>query len=162
MIYCNCLMKSNFSMALDLSYTPYVVFPKPDHAQCQYLSHDVFRTHGLWSKVFGFQRKSQQTKCTFDSLSICIGIFFTMKIFRFVTWNHTYLVLPFLPLSYFDGLVQERNNSTANALELRLSCTNPSICSHHFKQFVLSVIYTFGDVLVCASAVTNVRALHQK
>ena len=28
---------------------------------------------------------------------------------------------------YFDGLVQERRNSIANALELRLSCTNPSI-----------------------------------
>ena len=26
----------------------------------------------------------------------------------------------------FDGLVQERRNSIANALELRLSCTNPS------------------------------------
>ena len=29
---------------------------------------------------------------------------------------------------YFDGLVQERRNAIANALELRLSCTNPSIC----------------------------------
>ena len=29
--------------------------------------------------------------------------------------------------SYIDGLVQERRNSIANALELRLSCTNPSI-----------------------------------
>ena len=29
---------------------------------------------------------------------------------------------------YIDGLVQERRASTANALELRLSCTNPSIC----------------------------------
>ena len=29
---------------------------------------------------------------------------------------------------YFDGLVQERPNSIANALELCLSCTNPSIC----------------------------------
>ena len=28
-----------------------------------------------------------------------------------------------------DGLVQEGRNSTANALELRLSCTNPSTCS---------------------------------
>ena len=28
---------------------------------------------------------------------------------------------------YFDGLVQERRNSIANALELRLSCTNPSV-----------------------------------
>ena len=26
-----------------------------------------------------------------------------------------------------DGLVQERRNSIANALELRLSCTNPWI-----------------------------------
>ena len=29
---------------------------------------------------------------------------------------------------YIDGFVQERRNSIANALELRLSCTNPSIC----------------------------------
>ena len=29
-----------------------------------------------------------------------------------------------------DVLVQERRNSIANALELRLSCTNPSIWSH--------------------------------
>ena len=28
---------------------------------------------------------------------------------------------------YIDGLVQERRNPIANALELRLSCTNPSI-----------------------------------
>ena len=32
-------------------------------------------------------------------------------------------------LSHFDGLVQERRNSIANALELRLSCTNPSTYS---------------------------------
>ena len=31
-------------------------------------------------------------------------------------------------MDHFDGLVQERHNSIANALELRLSCTNPSIC----------------------------------
>ena len=29
---------------------------------------------------------------------------------------------------YIDGLVQERRNSIALAMELRLSCTNPSIC----------------------------------
>ena len=28
---------------------------------------------------------------------------------------------------HFDGLVQESHNSIANALELCLSCTNPSI-----------------------------------
>ena len=31
------------------------------------------------------------------------------------------------PWSHVDGLVQERCNSIANALELRISCTNPSI-----------------------------------
>ena len=30
--------------------------------------------------------------------------------------------------AYIDGLVQERRKSSANALELRLSCTNPSKC----------------------------------
>ena len=33
--------------------------------------------------------------------------------------------------THVDGLVQERRNSIAKALELRLSCTNPSICMHH-------------------------------
>ena len=28
-----------------------------------------------------------------------------------------------------DGFIQERRNSIVNALELRLSCTNPSICN---------------------------------
>ena len=32
-----------------------------------------------------------------------------------------------------DGLVQGRHNSIANALELHLSCTNPSKC-HHFDE----------------------------
>ena len=30
---------------------------------------------------------------------------------------------------HIDGLVQERRNSSALAMELRLSCTNPSICA---------------------------------
>ena len=32
---------------------------------------------------------------------------------------------------YFDGLVQEKRNPSALAMELRLSCTNPSICNIH-------------------------------
>ena len=32
-----------------------------------------------------------------------------------------------LSMPYIDGLVQERRNFTALALELRLSCTKPSI-----------------------------------
>ena len=30
--------------------------------------------------------------------------------------------------SYIDGLMQERRNSSALAMELRLSCVNPLIC----------------------------------
>ena len=30
-------------------------------------------------------------------------------------------------MNHVDGLVQERHNSIANALELHLSCTNPSM-----------------------------------
>ena len=33
--------------------------------------------------------------------------------------------------TYIDGLVQERRNSIANALELRLSCTNQSIYGYY-------------------------------
>ena len=32
-------------------------------------------------------------------------------------------------IDHIDGLVQERRNSIANALELRLYCTNPLICN---------------------------------
>ena len=35
------------------------------------------------------------------------------------------------PADEINGLVQERRNSIANALELRLSCTNPSRCTQH-------------------------------
>ena len=34
---------------------------------------------------------------------------------------------------YFDGLVQERCNSSALAMALCLSCTNPSICPHQLS-----------------------------
>ena len=41
-----------------------------------------------------------------------------------------------------DGLVQERCNSIANALELHVSCTNPLICPKHFeKKKVISWLY---------------------
>ena len=37
--------------------------------------------------------------------------------------------------AYFVGIVQERRNSIANAVELRLSCTNPSICEIYVIQY---------------------------
>ena len=38
-----------------------------------------------------------------------------------------------LSLQYIDGFVQERRNSSALALELRLSCTNPSIWGYNWS-----------------------------
>ena len=47
--------------------------------------------------------------------------------------------------AYIDGLVQERRNSIANALELRLSCTNPSIstfvCWIYFRKHEIIVAF---------------------
>ena len=53
-------------------------------------------------------------------------------------WPWTYIATEIAPWPHgIDGLVQERRNSIANALVLRLSCTNPSVwlcirwlCSH--------------------------------
>ena len=42
------------------------------------------------------------------------------------------IIIHFL-ISYIDGLMQERCNSIANALELHLSCTNPSISLSHYN-----------------------------
>ena len=39
--------------------------------------------------------------------------------------------------AHIDGLVQERCNSIANALELRLSCTKPTICDDNMFDAIL-------------------------
>ena len=43
---------------------------------------------------------------------------------------------------HIDGLVQERRNSITDALELRLSCTNPSISSADIS----SISYFLGSI----------------
>ena len=51
------------------------------------------------------------------------------KMFADVLTTHGELTrVPKDVIIQLDGLVQERRNSIANALELRLYCTNPSIC----------------------------------
>ena len=42
---------------------------------------------------------------------------------------------------HFDGLVQERRNSSALAMELHLSCTNPSICTLSWMQWFMTILY---------------------
>ena len=41
---------------------------------------------------------------------------------------------------YINGLVQEKRNSIANALELRLSCTDPSTCTFAADNLAAQVI----------------------
>ena len=43
--------------------------------------------------------------------------------------------LSWLILDYFAGLMQERHNSSASALDLRLSCINPSICLYGEERY---------------------------
>ena len=47
-------------------------------------------------------------------------------------------------LDHVDGLVQERCNSIANALELRLPCTNPSMLFFAERQLDGHISYTNG------------------
>ena len=53
----------------------------------------------------------------------------------------------FLMLGHIDGLVQGRRNSIANALELRLSCTNPST-RHMAESGRYENWYTASDGLI--------------
>ena len=58
--------------------------------------------------------------------------------FRFISparGNHTVATMStkVWANNHIDVLVQERCNSIALAMELRLSCTNPSICPSHIK-----------------------------
>ena len=62
---------------------------------------------------------------------------------------------------HIDGLVQERRNSIANALELRLSCTNPSIysgfkCQGSCLYRASILIFTYGMVSIYFHWITTV------
>ena len=46
--------------------------------------------------------------------------------------------------SHIDGLMQERRNSIANALGLRLSCTNPSIWSMQIGKDSHALVFAFS------------------
>ena len=66
------------------------------------------------------------------------------------------------PKPNIDGLVQERRNSIANELELRLSCTNPSILHSSLKHICVVRLHSVKniDVVDCTS-LTSTRVLLQ-
>ena len=76
----------------------------------------------IWSilSYHGHERPSQITLITID---------ITWKIYFLVEWLEKFPWKALIQLKFADtdGLMQERRNSIASALELRLSCTNPSI-----------------------------------
>ena len=69
------------------------------------------------------------TSCGTIPLVIYISMFFFLvhDCFNFIGNALSHRSLELNHQNNFDGLVQERRISIANALELRLSCTNPSI-----------------------------------
>ena len=54
--------------------------------------------------------------------------------------------------SLIDGLVQEKHNYIANALELRLSCTNPSKYGPYVHMWV---------VMCCQSVFTRAEMMYR-
>ena len=54
--------------------------------------------------------------------------------------NFNKLQINLISFYEIDGLVQERRNSIANAMELRLSCTNPLKCKHLFTGQAMSAL----------------------
>ena len=56
---------------------------------------------------------------------------------------------------YIDGLMQERRNSIANALELRRSCTNPSTCACVYMLCAMWQIYTLPFSVIDVTMLPN-------
>ena len=76
--------------------------------------------------------------------------------------NHQSSIITKILWAHFDGLEQERRNSIANALELRLSCTNPSIYSSplqliHYSPYITSHYITL--VIAKPTGIWNPRTL---
>ena len=68
-----------------------------------------------------------------------------------------------IPRSYHvGGLLQERRNSTANALELRLSCTNQSMFIFQYFGEILTAGYWKVTILCCwSTSMRNVFGVPQ-
>ena len=66
----------------------------------------------------------------------------------FLVWQETITYTKNDQDEYIDGIEQRRRNSIANALELRLSCTNPSICS--LRPRCVKVLLCYLLVLACS------------
>ena len=106
-----------------------------------------FITHEVLDKFLWCHKGSEMLELTSHKNKLC-GIFFSNLFIRYIcmdtdAWNKEYI----------DGLVQERHNSIANALELCLSCTNPSIWHNDTVHLCLDAVDRYTCVFIPDSKV---------
>ena len=59
--------------------------------------------------------------------------------------SHVTKVYIYIHISHIDGLVQEIRNSSVLTMELRLSCTNPSICNLYITtSYIVCIFHRHG------------------
>ena len=120
----------------------------------KFISDSIWTTHNASEYVMQLNQR-------FISVLICIMIYTKKRLLKHrhissipndlsAKWKVTHSThktqRPFTPVTHIDGSVHERRNSTANALELCLFCTNPSICFQGLKNFHLSYFQTSHPV----------------
>ena len=122
---------------------PHIIFPvffmRKLHTVCALLSLVVLWCRwillkpflpGLWFNIkmppYQCRKSHCGDKIVLRSSYLHNGISFTSKMTSFIL-NRCPSYFSWHWDDHIDGLVQERRNSSALAMELRLSCTNPSI-----------------------------------
>ena len=84
----------------------------------------ILKTWSMWCDSYNLTLQSQST------VEEKSGTIFRSLAFLLTIISYTIMDRQSQP-HHIDGVVQERHNSSALAMELRLSCTNPSTRWHH-------------------------------
>ena len=115
----------------------HATFSTTCHWACWHCSHRIQETNGF-----------MQRRCNSNALAMELHL----NGMNHAAINHTIVLLAFtvtklnknisFSWTYIDGLVQERRNSIANAMELRLSCTNLSIWQWYISVLAMELHLT--------------------
>ena len=124
MAWCRQATSHYLSQCWPRSMSPYGVI-RPQWAHCD-LSHNTPCRFQRWIKWLLFSKLE---------LRACVAVVRT-----FCSPNSKVTPVSQHCLDNFCELVHERRNSIANALELRLPCTEPKICPIHYFQGVATPI----------------------
>ena len=82
--------------------------------------------------IFTYNKQNKPSNCRFKKK---VGT---------LTWSSLCLQMS---ENQIDGLVQERHNSSALAMELRLSLTTPSKCGNRPSAVTCTLLFTVADIL---------------